>query len=47
MNISLNWLKRYIDIDLPADKIADILTALGLEVEGVKEVEMIPLKSKM
>lgn len=42
MNISLNWLKRYIDIDIPADKIADILTALGLEVEGVKEVEMIP-----
>lgn len=41
MNISLNWLKRYIDIDLPVERISEILTDIGLEVEGVKKVESI------
>ena len=35
MNISYNWLKRYIATDLPAEKIAEILTDIGLEVEAV------------
>lgn len=26
MNISYNWLKRYIETDLPAERIAEILT---------------------
>ena len=30
MNISYNWLKRYLDTDLPAEEIARILTDLSL-----------------
>ncbi len=41
MNISYNWLKRYIDTDLPAEKIAEILTDIGLEVEGFEKIESI------
>ncbi len=41
MNLSLNWLKRYIDIDLPVDELSEILTDIGLEVEGVEKVETI------
>ncbi|MEZ4960349.1 MAG: phenylalanine--tRNA ligase subunit beta [Saprospiraceae bacterium] len=41
MTISLNWLKKYIDIDLPAEEISNLLTSLGLEVEGMEEVETI------
>lgn len=41
MKISYNWLKSYIDIDLPADKAGEILTSLGLEVEGIEKVESI------
>ena len=35
MNISYNWLKHLIDIDLPADELAAALTRVGLAVEGV------------
>jgi phenylalanyl-tRNA synthetase beta chain len=41
MNISLNWLKRYLHIDLPVEKISEMLTDIGLEVEGVDMVESI------
>jgi phenylalanyl-tRNA synthetase beta chain len=41
MKISLNWLKDYIKVDLPAEKIAEILTDTGLEVEGLEKVESI------
>jgi len=41
MKISLNWLKRYIDIDMPVEKISEILTDIGLEVEGVERVESV------
>ena len=41
MNISLNWLKRYIDLDLSPEEISEILTAIGLEVEGLEEVETV------
>ncbi len=41
MNISLNWLKKYIDLDMDPDKISEILTTIGLEVEGMQEVESI------
>ena len=41
MKISLNWLKDYIDTDLPAAKIAEILTSIGLEEEGMEEKESI------
>ena len=34
MKISYNWLKQYIDVDLPPEQVSDILTNIGLEVEG-------------
>jgi phenylalanyl-tRNA synthetase beta chain len=42
MLISYNWLKDYINIDLPANQVGDILTDLGLELEGQKIYESIP-----
>jgi len=39
MKISYNWLKEYIKTDLAAEKVADILTDIGLEVEGLEKVE--------
>ena len=41
MKISLSWLREYIDIDLSVDQISEYLTELGLEVEGVEEVQRI------
>jgi phenylalanyl-tRNA synthetase beta chain len=35
MKISYNWLKDYIDIDLPAFQLADLITSVGLEVEEI------------
>lgn len=41
MNISFNWLKRYIDLKMSAQQTADILTSIGLETGSVEEVESI------
>ena len=41
MEISLNWLKKYIDLDLTAAEVATILTDIGLEVEALEKVESI------
>ena len=41
MKLSYNWLKRYIDIDLDPQALSTILTDIGLEVEGLDEVETI------
>ncbi|MBR5117545.1 MAG: phenylalanine--tRNA ligase subunit beta [Muribaculaceae bacterium] len=41
MNISLKWLKQYLDFDLSAQEVGDALTSLGLEVGAVEEVETI------
>ena len=35
MLISYNWLKEYVEFDLPVDELTDILTNTGLEVEEV------------
>ena len=35
MKFSLSWLKEHLDTDCSADAIADKLTAIGLEVEGI------------
>ncbi len=35
MKISLNWLRRYVDVDWDAQTIADRLTAAGLEIEDI------------
>lgn len=42
MRISLNWLKEYISIEKPAEEIAALLTASGLEVENFEKVEGVP-----
>ena len=41
MNISLNWLKDYLKIDLEVKEICDILTSIGLEVAGYEKIESI------
>lgn len=41
MKISLNWLKKYIDITIDADELSRVLTDIGLEVEGVEVFESI------
>lgn len=41
MNISYNWLKKYIALDLEPEAVSKILTSIGLEVGGVEEVETI------
>ena len=42
MNISYNWLKEYLDFDLNHNLVAEILTDLGLEVEGISKYESVP-----
>lgn len=39
MRISLNWLKEYTQIDLDPEKVSEILTDIGLEVEGMERFE--------
>jgi phenylalanyl-tRNA synthetase beta chain len=41
MKISYNWLKNYINIDLAPEKVSQILTSIGLEVESVETYEEI------
>ena len=41
MNISYKWLKEYVDVELTAQEVADALTSIGLEVDGVEEVQSI------
>lgn len=41
MNISYNWLKRYIALTDDADTVAKILTSIGLEVGTVEKVQTI------
>ncbi|MDE5665085.1 MAG: phenylalanine--tRNA ligase subunit beta [Duncaniella sp.] len=41
MNISYNWLKKYLDFNLSPDELAAALTSIGLETGSVEEVESI------
>ena len=41
MKISYNWLKQFIHIDWDAQKMSELLTDLGLEVEGVSTFESV------
>lgn len=41
MKISYNWLKQYIEVDLNAERVAEILTDTGLEIEGVEKLEAV------
>lgn len=41
MNISYNWLKKYLDFNLSPEELSDALTSIGLETGSVEEVESI------
>jgi len=41
MKISYNWLKQFIKIDWSAEKTSELLTDLGLEVEGLETFQSI------
>ena len=41
MNISYNWLKNYINIDVTPDDLSKALTSIGLEVGGIEEVQTV------
>lgn len=43
MKVSLNWLRDFLDIHKNPSEIADILTSLGLEVEGWENVKPSPV----
>jgi phenylalanyl-tRNA synthetase beta chain len=38
MKVTLNWLKQYVDFDWSPEQLAERLTMLGLEVEGLHKV---------
>lgn len=38
MIVTYNWLKEFVDFDLSPDALADLLTMIGLEVEGIQKV---------
>ncbi len=41
MNISYNWLKQYIDINLSPQQLDELLTGCGLEVESIEPFEAV------
>ncbi|MGC6430447.1 MAG: phenylalanine--tRNA ligase subunit beta [Jejuia sp.] len=41
MKISYNWLKQFTNIDWSADQTSELLTDLGLEVEGLEEYQSV------
>lgn len=41
MNVLYSWLKEYVDFDLSPAELAAALTSVGLEVDGVEEVQSI------
>lgn len=41
MNISYNWLKDYIDLDLDPEETSAALTSIGLETGGVEEIQTV------
>ena len=41
MKISYNWLKQYVNTDLSAEAMGEILTETGLEVDGIEKIENI------
>ena len=42
MKVSYNWLKDYLKCDLNPQQIAEAMTSIGIEVDGVEEEEQIP-----
>src|SRR5215469_805253 len=38
MKVTLNWLKQYVDFDWTPEVLAERLTMIGIEVEGVQKL---------
>ena len=38
MKVTLNWLKQYVEFDWSPEELAERLTMLGIEVEGVEKL---------
>ncbi len=41
MKVSYDWIKEYVNVNLDPEKVAEILTNTGLEVEGTEEYESV------
>ena len=41
MNVSYNWLKQYINLNIEPSQVAETLTSIGLEVGSVEEIQSI------
>ena len=41
MKISYNWLKQFVKTDWPAEKTGELLTDLGLEIEGIETFQSV------
>ena len=38
MNVSIKWLKEYVDFDLPPETLAERLLMLGMEIESIRQL---------
>ena len=38
MRVPLSWLRDYVDFDLPPERLAERLTLLGMEVQGIERI---------
>ncbi len=41
MKISYNWLREYLSVDIPPDRVAEMMTGCGLEVEATETFETV------
>lgn len=41
MNVSYNWLKRYVNVSLTPEQLSALLTSIGLEVDGMEQTQSI------
>ena len=39
MKIPFSWLKEFVEVKLSAEEVADKLTSIGIEVEGIDKVQ--------
>ncbi len=42
MKISFNWIRKFLEVNLPSEEVADLLTHSGLEVEGTEIFQSVP-----
>ncbi|HNY08276.1 MAG TPA: phenylalanine--tRNA ligase subunit beta, partial [Tenuifilaceae bacterium] len=41
MKISYSWLKQYVDTDLAPERVSEVITSTGLEVDSMERIEAI------